>query len=252
MDELRKRYAEYKGIPVDSVPNILVIKGKHELDALIGQENERFEHNIGEGTIEDMIEFTRINGQLEGKIFMHHDGDDDSSYYGFIFKMDSADNELKEAVPYGEPRKFKFKGTRKEIAEKYKEFIKLKEAQRSEKIQEQFARPAYADGLDFYISENKESSENRYSICFNMSPKNKIGLHMRPIGQILDVANKYDKEVSLIKDGMESVANSIISMSALYTPKDDNVTVRITGTDENSWKAAVEIYRLNENKFGED
>ena len=80
MDELRKRYAEYKGIPVDGVSNIIMIKGKHELDALIGPESEEFEHNIGEGTIEDMIEFTRKNGQLEGKILMHNDGEDDASY----------------------------------------------------------------------------------------------------------------------------------------------------------------------------
>jgi phosphotransferase system HPr (HPr) family protein len=261
MEDTRKKYADYKGIPVTSVPTIIPIKGKKELEYLLGQTTGKFEH-IGEGTIEDVIEFTRENGKLEGKILMHHDGGDDP-YYGFIFPMDSNHNELKENISAGERRKIKLHCKNMgEISSKFKEFIKLREVKHYEKIVEQYARPDYAKDLNFYISEDKDfdfetpedqiESGNRYAICFDTAPKNNEGLHFRPVASIIDIANKYNTQIALIKDGKESGKNSILGIGALGILKDQNCTVKVAGTDENSWKTAVDIYYLFEKKFGED
>jgi phosphotransferase system HPr (HPr) family protein len=263
MNELRKKYADYKGISEASVPYVIPIKGKEELEYLVGPASSEFEH-IGDGTIEDVLEFTRENGQIDGKILMHHDGGDEA-YYGFIFSIDSDHNELKENIPAGERRKIKFHcKNRAELADKFKEFIKLKEVKHYEKIVEQYARPDYAQNLDFRIVEDKnfdnetleEKAEgNRYAICFDTTPKNELGIHFRPAGTIVNIANQYKRKVSLISGGQESGKNSMMSMVALaISPNTGNkeCTVKIEGTDEQSWKTALEIYQLFEKKFGED
>ena len=254
MEETRKRYAEYKGIALDSVPSIIPIKGKEELEKVLGAAHE-FEH-IGEGTLEDLIEFTRENGKIEGTILIHHGGEKDDSYYGVVFSVDANHSDLKdkikESIPYTDKYKIKLKGTRKEIAEKFKEFIELRKAKESEKIEEQFPRPDYAMSMPFYVSKEKEDSENKYSICFDTCPKNNHGLHARPLVSLINKADEHGKkdEISLIKDGQE--AEGIITMMSFGIEKGQNVTVKIKGTDERSWKAAMGIYALFENKFGED
>jgi phosphotransferase system HPr (HPr) family protein len=260
MEDTRKKYAEYKGIPIASVPAIISISGKKELEDLLGSTIGEFEH-IGEGTIEDIIEFTRENGQIEGKVLMHHDGKDDS-YYGFIFSMDFDHNDLKENISLGERRKIKLHcKNRAEIADKFKEFIKLREVKHYEKIVEQYARPDYAQNLNFYISEDKDfdcetpqeqAEGNKYAICFDSVPKNKLGLHARSTGAILNIAEQYNRKISIIKDGQESAKNSILSILSLAVEQYQNCTVKISGTDENSWKTAVDIYHMFEKKFGED
>jgi phosphocarrier protein len=260
MDESRQRYATYKGISEASVPPVITIKGKEELEAVVGPISAKFEH-IGDGTLEDVIEFIRVNGQIDAKVLMHHDGREDT-YYGFLFSMNADHNDLKENIPAGERKKIKFHcKNRAEIAENFKNFIKLKEVKHYEKIVEQYARPDYAQNLDFYISEDKDfdcetpeeqAEGNRYAICFDTAPKNILGLHARPAGAILNIAEQYGRKISMIKNCQESMKDSIMGMLALAIEKDQNCTVKIAGTDEQAWKTAVEVYHMFEKKFNED
>lgn len=262
MDELREKYAKWKGIPLDEVPSCIIIKGKKELEYILGPEIEEIEH-AGEGSLENLVEYERKNGKIECKISMHHGDKNNDSYYGLIFSMDSNHNDLKENVAYGEKRKIGFIGKDgKEVAEKFKEFIKLEEAKECEKIQEQFQRPAFAIGLPFYVAKieppKKESEEylnenlEGYSIFFEVKPENEQGFHARPSSQVIIKANKYGKKVALIKGGQRSQYNSPMGMMALYVSKGMAATIEVNGTDEKSWKCAAEIYSLVENKFGED
>jgi len=259
MDEIRKKYAAQHRIDLDSVPSIIQVKGS-ELEALVGEDMGQFEP-IGEGTVEDLIEFTRQNGHIEGAILIHYGGENKDSYNGIIFSTDVNHSELtskvKEAIPHNATYKIKLKGTRKEIADQLRTYIELRKAEKSEKIQEQFQRPFFAAGLPFYIAKSKLSKEDiedgleEHSIFFDICPENQQGLHARPSAQVVIKAKEYGKKVALIKEGQRSQYNSPMSMMALYAPKGETITMEINGTDEKSWKAAAEIYSLFKNKFGE-
>ena len=247
MNETREKYAKHKGIPLEDVPSVITVKGKSELEIICGKTDF---HYIGRAKLDTLLKFTRKNGTIEGKI-LSHNGGEENTYYGEIFSMNSSQNELRNNLPLDEEREIEISGeNREEVAQKLREFIKLEKAKEFEKIQEQFPRPDYAIGMPLYVSQEKENSEDKYSICFDTCPKNKHGLHYRPVTQVLNKAAEYNKKVTLVKEGEE--AEGILGITTLYVPQHQNVTVKIKGTDEKSWKAAMDIYSLFEKKFGED
>jgi len=78
---------------------------------------------------------------------------------------------------------------------------------------------------------------------------NKNGLHARPAAEIVKIAAKYQADVTLIRDGTEVNAKSIMGVMMLAAECGATLTLRAEGSDAD---AALEaIAGLIANKFGE-
>lgn len=67
----------------------------------------------------------------------------------------------------------------------------------------------------------------------NIIIKNPTGLHARPASMLVKEANKYKSEIKIIKNGKEANAKSILSLLSLGISKDSEVTIKVSGDDEN-------------------
>ncbi len=79
--------------------------------------------------------------------------------------------------------------------------------------------------------------------------KNEIGLHARPATLFVNVADKYESNVRLIKDGMEVNGKSILSLLALAAEKGSEVILIVEGKDEE--KAFEELKAVLEGRYEE-
>lgn len=79
--------------------------------------------------------------------------------------------------------------------------------------------------------------------------KNRTGLHARPAAVFVETADKFSSEIELIFEEMTANAKSIIGVLSLGIGKDDKITLKITGPDEEEAMAAM--CELIENNFGE-
>jgi phosphocarrier protein HPr len=78
---------------------------------------------------------------------------------------------------------------------------------------------------------------------------NKQGLHARPAAEIVKVSAKFQSEITLVKDGMEVNAKSIMGVMMLAAECGSSLTLRADGADA---EGAVEaLATLIANKFGE-
>ena len=80
--------------------------------------------------------------------------------------------------------------------------------------------------------------------------KNRHGLHARAAAQLVRLANQYNSEIKLIKEGMEVNGKSIMGVLMLAAPKDTRILVRVAGEDADAAMAA--IGELIDGKFGEE
>ncbi len=76
---------------------------------------------------------------------------------------------------------------------------------------------------------------------------NDEGLHARPAGILVKLANNYTSEIELMVDDNSANAKSIMSIMGLGLTKDTLVTITATGTDAEV--ALKEITNLFNNKF---
>ncbi len=79
--------------------------------------------------------------------------------------------------------------------------------------------------------------------------QNELGLHARAAAQFVQIANKYNAEVLVSKDGEEVNGKSILSLMMLAAPIESEITIKAEGDD------AIEVLdmliELINNKFGE-
>lgn len=68
---------------------------------------------------------------------------------------------------------------------------------------------------------------------------NRLGLHARAAAKLVQTAGGYDSQVSLLKDGEEVDAKSILGILLLAASQGTTVTVRCQGTDEDAAMQAV-------------
>ncbi|MBW2059496.1 MAG: HPr family phosphocarrier protein [Deltaproteobacteria bacterium] len=80
--------------------------------------------------------------------------------------------------------------------------------------------------------------------------KNRLGLHARAAGLMVRLANRYNAEISIEKDGMVADAKSIMGVMMLAAAAGSRVKIRAEGPDAR--KAIRAIGRLIDRKFGED
>ena len=67
--------------------------------------------------------------------------------------------------------------------------------------------------------------------------KNKTGLHARPAALFVQVANKYESDITIVKDDQEVNGKSIMGILMLAAEKGAEVTIIAEGDDA---EAAVE------------
>ena len=61
--------------------------------------------------------------------------------------------------------------------------------------------------------------------------KNKTGLHARPAAIFVQLANKYDSDITIIKDDQEVNGKSIMGILMLAAEKGSRITIIANGDD---------------------
>lgn len=79
--------------------------------------------------------------------------------------------------------------------------------------------------------------------------KNKLGLHARAANMVVQTASNFACSITVIKDGIEANAKSIMGLLLLAAGKGSKIVVRAEGKDAK--EALKEIGKLIEGKFGE-
>ena len=83
-----------------------------------------------------------------------------------------------------------------------------------------------------------------------LTVQNRAGIHARPTAIIAQTANKFESEVTLIRDDAEVNAKSIMGVIAMGAGYNTQLTLRVEGSDET--EAAEVIEELFTSKFEED
>jgi phosphocarrier protein HPr len=78
---------------------------------------------------------------------------------------------------------------------------------------------------------------------------NELGLHARPAAELVKVANRFESQIEILKDGMAVNAKSIMGVMMLAAETGSTVILRADGPDA---EAAVQALEALVNKgFGE-
>jgi phosphocarrier protein HPr len=79
--------------------------------------------------------------------------------------------------------------------------------------------------------------------------KNKTGLHARPAKLLVEIANKFESDILIIKGEREVNAKSILGVLTLGAGLGSSLVIRTNGSDEE--EALSSINELIQSKFGE-
>lgn len=86
-------------------------------------------------------------------------------------------------------------------------------------------------------------------VAQDVTVKNRAGIHARPAGMIVTLANKFSSQIFIEKDNDKINAKSIMGLITLGVLCDTTIKVTAEGKDEG---AAVEaLVRLIDNRFEE-
>ncbi|MDR2367859.1 MAG: HPr family phosphocarrier protein [Deltaproteobacteria bacterium] len=79
--------------------------------------------------------------------------------------------------------------------------------------------------------------------------KNRLGLHARAAGKLVEAAQPFKSEIILARDDCQADVRSILSLISLGCPYNTEVTLTASGEDADEAVAAVAA--IIENRFGE-
>ncbi len=79
--------------------------------------------------------------------------------------------------------------------------------------------------------------------------ENRLGLHARPVAKITALAQSFDAEVTLEKDGVVADARDLLAILALDCPQGTRLVLKATGPQAR--EAVMTIASLFARKFGE-
>lgn len=79
---------------------------------------------------------------------------------------------------------------------------------------------------------------------------NRLGLHARPAAKLVHTAGRFKSRVTLVKDGEEADAKSILGVLLLAAAKGSRLIVRCEGEDEE--EAARAVSDILNRSFAED
>lgn len=86
--------------------------------------------------------------------------------------------------------------------------------------------------------------------CKTVTIVNKLGLHARAATQLVQVANKFDAKVTLVKGEKEADANSVLGLMMLESHQGEQVEIISDGEDAE--EALEAIASLIDGKFNEE
>ena len=69
-----------------------------------------------------------------------------------------------------------------------------------------------------------------------------VGLHARPAGMLAKEVKKYESKVTIIKEGKSSDATKLMMLMGLGVKCGDEITVEVTGADEETAAAELETF----------
>lgn len=84
----------------------------------------------------------------------------------------------------------------------------------------------------------------------NFTIPNKLGLHARAASLFVQLANRYESEIYVAKNGQEVNGKSIMGILILAAAKDSVITLKISGSDAPS--AMESLGELINKGFGEE
>lgn len=70
--------------------------------------------------------------------------------------------------------------------------------------------------------------------------KNKLGLHARPAALFVQIANKFDSDITVAKDDVKINGKSIMGILMLAAEKDSVITINVSGDDAEDAVLALE------------
>lgn len=76
--------------------------------------------------------------------------------------------------------------------------------------------------------------------------KNKQGLHARPAALFVQIANKFDSRITVIRDEEEVNGKSIMGILMLGAEKDSQIIIEIEGEDAHLAMSELEQLIINE------
>ncbi|MEW5900443.1 MAG: HPr family phosphocarrier protein [Acidobacteriota bacterium] len=79
--------------------------------------------------------------------------------------------------------------------------------------------------------------------------RNKLGLHARAAVKFVNLANRFGSAVKVMKDATEIDGKSILGILTLAATQGSQITIRVTGKDEE--EAISALTALVKDKFGE-
>ena len=80
--------------------------------------------------------------------------------------------------------------------------------------------------------------------------KNRAGIHARPAALITQASNKFESEITLVKEDVSVNAKSIMGVIAMGAGYNTQLTMQVVGPDES--EAASVIEELFNSKFEEE
>jgi phosphocarrier protein len=80
--------------------------------------------------------------------------------------------------------------------------------------------------------------------------QNKLGLHARAAVKFVNLANRFQSSVKIVKDGNEIDGKSILGILTLAATMGSEIVLKISGPDED--RSKKELFALINNKFGEE
>ena len=80
--------------------------------------------------------------------------------------------------------------------------------------------------------------------------QNTLGMHARAAVKFVNLANRFQSSVIILKDSAEIDGKSILGILTLAATKGTDITLRISGKDEEA--ALKELTSLIHHNFGED
>ena len=84
----------------------------------------------------------------------------------------------------------------------------------------------------------------------HMKIKNRLGIHARPAAAFAKIANQFQSDIRVQKDGLDVNGKSIMGIMMLAAAKGNIINVVANGDD--CLEAINALEELVENKFGED
>lgn len=77
---------------------------------------------------------------------------------------------------------------------------------------------------------------------FSYTIKDSLGIHTCPSGILVKEAKRFSSNCTITKNGETKKLTQLMMLMSLGVKKDDNVTIRVSGEDEDAAIAALQAF----------